>query len=78
MKKSYKQCQSCGMPLKKDNNENPKYCSMCFKDGKLINPDMTVEEMQKIVDDALKNEVGAGRLFRWLAKKQIPRLERWK
>jgi hypothetical protein len=33
--------------------------------------------MKKIVDDALV-ENGSGRIMRWLAQKQLPRLERWK
>jgi hypothetical protein len=33
--------------------------------------------MKEIVDDALK-ERGSGRLMRWMAQKQLPRLERWK
>jgi hypothetical protein len=33
--------------------------------------------MRDIVDKAL-SENGSGRLMRWLAQKQLPRLERWK
>ena len=32
-----KACESCLMPFDKDTGvrENPRYCSLCFKDGKL-------------------------------------------
>lgn len=86
MSKVYKQCQSCGMPRKKeedygleaDGNKSPLYCSLCYKDGEFIQPDMTVTEMQELVDRVLKDEMGSGRLFRWMARKQIPTLVRWK
>ncbi len=86
MKKTRKQCQSCGMPFKKedqrglekDGTRSAMYCSLCYKDGEFINPDMTLQQMQELVDDVLKNEMKSGRIFRWMAKKQIPTLKRWK
>ncbi|MCX6745123.1 MAG: zinc ribbon domain-containing protein [Candidatus Parcubacteria bacterium] len=87
MFKSYKQCQSCGMPLKqdvkgggseKDGTLSQMYCSSCYENGAFKRPDMTVTEMQKLVEDVLKNEVKFLKIFRWLAVRQIPKLERWK
>jgi len=87
MKKNYKQCQSCGMPMKKDKKGGGsesdrtlslKYCSSCYQDGVFKNPQMSLEEMQKLVDDVLKNEMKFLKFFRWLAIKQLPTLERWK
>lgn len=82
-----KQCQSCGMPLEtkngdmrgseKDGSKSEKYCILCYKDGEFIGGDCTLDEMLDIVDKALV-ENGSGRLMRWLAKKQVPTLERWK
>lgn len=82
-----KQCQSCGMPLHTDNGDmrgtehdgskSEKYCVLCYQDGAFVGGDCTVEQMQDIVDTALKRD-GYGTLFRWMAKRQIPRLERWK
>lgn len=83
-----KQCQSCGMPLhtkkagdcrgtEKDGSKSEKWCSLCYENGALIGPDCTLDEMKKIVDDALR-EQGSGNLMRWLAQKQLPNLERWK
>ena len=87
MKKVYKQCQSCGMPLDKDVNGggsekdgtlSTMWCSSCYQNGEFFQPHMTLDEMKKLVDDVLKNEMKMGKLFRWLVSKQIPRLERWK
>ncbi len=82
-----KQCQSCGMPLQtkagdcrgteSDGSKNEKYCSLCYKNGTFATPDCTIELMTEIVDSALRDQ-GWNRFSRWLAKKQIPKLERWK
>lgn len=83
-----KQCQSCGMPLQtkkagdcrgteKDGSLSEKWCKLCYQNGAFITPNCTLDEMRGIVDNALK-ENGSGRLMRWMAKKQLPRLERWK
>lgn len=86
MEKVYKQCQSCGMPLKqdaqgggseKDGTRSTMYCSSCYQDGAFIQPEMPVQEMQRLVDDVLKNEMKWWKLFRWLAVQQIPKLVRW-
>jgi hypothetical protein len=83
-----KQCQSCGMPLQTkkggdcrgteaDGSKSEKWCSLCYKNGSFCRADCTLEEMKAIVDNALK-EKGSGHLMRWVAQKQLPRLERWK
>lgn len=83
-----KQCQSCGMPLEtkkagdcrgteKDGSKNDKWCSMCYENGEFKQPDISLDQMKQIVDDALV-ENGSGRIMRWMAKKQLPSLERWK
>lgn len=79
-----KQCQSCGMPLKKDSDKgseadgslSEKYCAMCYKDGKFIYADATVEQMQVIAEGVLQEKHWPG-FLRKLATKQIPKLERW-
>ena len=83
-----KQCQSCGMPLitkkagdcrgaEADGSKSEKWCNLCYKNGAFMIQGCTIEQMKKIVDDALKQQ-GSGRLMRWMAQKQLPRLERWK
>ena len=75
------------MPLKmdkkgggseKDGTLSKIYCSSCYHNGAFKRPNVSVKEMQKLVDDVLKNEVKFPRLFRWLAVRQIPKLARWK
>ncbi len=78
-------CQSCSMPLdgkcngtEKDGSLSQKYCIMCYKDGKFIDPDMTLSRMTEIVDKVLKEEKGWGPIRRWFARGMLPKLERWK
>ena len=83
-----KQCQSCGMPLEtkkagdcrgseKDGSKSDKWCSLCYENGEFKQPDIALDEMKAIVDRGLI-ENGSNRLFRWLAKKQLPTLKRWR
>ena len=83
-----KQCQSCGMPLQTkkagdcrgtevDGTKSEKWCKLCYENGKFINPNCTLEQMQVIVDNALK-EQNSNIVMRWLVRKQLPTLERWK
>jgi hypothetical protein len=60
-----------------DGSKSEKYCHLCYKDGRFINPNSTRQEMERIVDNALK-EKGMNPIFRWFAKKEIRSLERWK
>ena len=86
MKKVYKNCQSCGMPLKKDEkgggtnadgSKSTMYCSYCYEQGIFTWPDVTVDQMKKRVKGKLK-EMGFPGLIAWLFTLNIPRLERWK
>ncbi|MFM7899938.1 MAG: zinc ribbon domain-containing protein [Actinomycetota bacterium] len=83
-----KQCQSCGMPLhtkragdcrgtERDGSKSEKWCSLCYVNGEFVSPNMSLVEMTKIVDDALRR----GKVWlpmRYMAKRQLPRLERWR
>lgn len=60
-----------------DGSRSEKWCSLCYAGGKFVNPDTTLEEMTKIVDNALK-EQKSGFLMRKMAIKQLPTLERWR
>lgn len=86
MEKIYKNCQSCAMPLKKDekgggsNADGTKsnmYCSYCYVDGKFSQPDMTVDGMKTLVKGKLK-EMGFPGFIAGFFTKGIPKLERWK
>jgi hypothetical protein len=85
MGKQYKNCQSCGMPLKKDperggtNADGSKsniYCSYCYAGGKFVHPDWTASRMQEFVTGKMK-EMGFPGFLARLFSKGIPRLERW-
>jgi Putative zinc ribbon domain len=60
-----------------DGSKSEKWCSLCYENGAFIDPDCTLEEMVTIVDRALQ-EQGAWFGMRWMARKQIPSLERWR
>lgn len=83
-----KQCQSCGMPLQtkkagdcrgseKDGSKSDKWCKLCYDNGEFLDPSCTLEDMKKTVDKTLK-ENGSNKIFRWMAQKQLPKLDRWK
>ena len=74
------------MPLKKDekgggtNTDGTKskmYCSRCYENGKFKNPDWTVEQMQALVKNKLK-EMGFPGFIAGIFTKGIPKLERRK
>ena len=60
-----------------DGSFSKKWCQLCYTNGSFVDPSTTLPQMIEIVDRALK-EQGSNPVFRWLAKKQIPSLERWK
>ena len=86
MEKTYKVCQSCGMPFRNDpkgggrnadGSINPKYCSYCYENGKFTQPDITVGQMQDLVKDRMRSMGMLYRLFASSFVKTIPKLERW-
>ncbi len=85
MDKTYKNCQSCSMPLNKDpqhggtNADGSKstiYCSFCYENGRFTQPNITVEEMQAFVKGKLK-EMGFPGFLAGMFTKGIPKLKRW-
>lgn len=60
-----------------DGSKSEKWCSLCYANGEYLGPGCTLEEMIAIVDKALK-EQKSWYIMRWMAKKQIPTLERWR
>jgi len=87
MKKTYKFCQSCGMPIskdpqgggsKKDGTKTTKYCSYCYQDGEFANPEIdTPKKMQTFCIEKMR-EQGMPKIFAWILTGSIPKLERWK
>ena len=85
MEKLYKFCQSCGMPLKKDekgggtnsdSTKSLKFCSYCYQDGKFTRQDFTAKQMQELVKGKMK-EMGFPGFLAGLFTKGIPKLKRW-
>lgn len=87
MEKTYRNCQSCGMPLKRDKNgggtnkdgsKSHMYCSYCFEEGEFLSPEIdTAEKMQAFCKGKLK-EMGYPGFIAGFFTKGIPKLERWK
>jgi hypothetical protein len=86
MEKVFKNCQSCGMPLKKDPKRGGAnsdgtistiYCSYCYENGKFLQPDWTASQMKEFAKEKLK-EMGFPGFLAGFFSKSIPRLQRWK
>ena len=86
MEKTYKNCQSCGMPIKKDpagggtNTDGTKsgmYCSYCYQNGAFTRTDWTAKQMQEFCKGKLK-EMGFPGFLAGFMTLNIPKLERWK
>ena len=80
-------CQSCGMPLGKDEDfgtnadgiKNDEYCLYCYQNGKFTRPDITLEEMIEQTSKAIDKEgVMSLEEAKELSQQNIPKLKRWK
>lgn len=78
-------CQSCGMPLNKeencgtneDNSKTTEYCKFCFADGKFTNPNLTMSEViEKSAQMAKKLWMPEDKA-REIANNSVPKLKRW-
>lgn len=85
MKKENKNCQSCGMPLardeqrggtEEDGRKSKKYCSHCYQDGEFTQPDLTPEMMKARVQQKLV-EFGFPKFMTGFFTRNISKLERW-
>jgi hypothetical protein len=74
------------MPLKRDEHgggtnadgtRSGMYCSRCYENGRFIRPEMTVTEMQTLVEGKLR-EFGFPRFLARIFTRRIPSLERWR
>lgn len=86
MEQAYKNCQSCGMPLKKspncggtnaDGTMSKLYCAHCYDKGQFRQPDMTVTQMQEFVKNKMQEMPFYLRMFTKMFVKGIPKLKRW-
>jgi hypothetical protein len=85
METTYKNCQSCGMPLRRDElgggtnadgSKSTMYCSHCYANGAFTLPGIDVTQMQKIVREKLR-EFGFPAPFGWFFARKVPKLARW-
>lgn len=85
MEQKYKNCQSCGMPLKRspngggtnsDGTISQEYCAHCYENGKFIASDWTVDQMQDFVKDKMR-KMGFPGFVAGLFTKGIHKLKRW-
>lgn len=85
MEETYKNCQSCGMPLTKspngggtnaDKTISKIYCAYCYEKGTFTQPNFTVSEMQAFVKGKMK-EMGFPGFLAGFFTKGIPKLKRW-
>ncbi|MBC2582608.1 zinc ribbon domain-containing protein [Clostridium sp. DJ247] len=86
MGNKYKNCQSCGMPLSKDEKGggteasgkmSTMYCSHCYENGKFTLPNITADEMRELVNEKLIEMKIPKFLIRFLTR-NISKLERWR
>lgn len=72
-------CKSCLMPFTKDTGtrENPDYCSLCFKDGKLCYEGNNLKEFQKICYENMRKS-GTNIILAKLYTHMIRFAPRWK
>jgi hypothetical protein len=86
MEAVYKNCQSCGMPISRDpqgggseadGSKSRMYCGYCYKDGKFVLPEITLEQMQERVKSKIK-ESGFPGFMAGIFTRKIPHLVRWK
>ncbi|MGA9422833.1 MAG: zinc ribbon domain-containing protein [Rhodanobacteraceae bacterium] len=86
MEKAFRNCQSCGMPLKRDEkgggsnadgSSSRRYCSHCYENGEFTQPDITVEQMQALVRKKLGEMKLPGFLTGFFTR-GIPKLARWR
>lgn len=80
-------CQSCGMPMQKDEDfgtntdgtKSGEYCHFCFKDGGFTDEGITMEQkIDKLVEIAASQMQIPKEKARAMAEEIIPKLARWR
>ena len=84
--RSYKNCQSCGMPMRRDEqgggtdadgSKSAMYCSHCYEAGKFKLPEISAPEMRELVKGKLR-QAGFPGVVTWLLTRNLPKLARWR
>ena len=85
MPSTYKNCQSCGMPMSRDSegggtnadgSKSTMYCSHCWAKGRFTMPDLTASQMQERVKGRIE-EMGFPAILSWFFTRNVPKLARW-
>jgi len=77
-------CQSCTMPIdnmadagtEKDGSKSTMYCKYCYQDGALVNPDMTLPQMEELITTQMK-KMNLPESIIQNSLSILPRLKRW-
>lgn len=86
MSQIFKECQSCGMPLKRDEqgggsnadgSKSTVYCSHCYVDGRFVDPTISMEQMREKVKAKLI-DFGIPSFLCWIFTRKTARLLRWR
>jgi hypothetical protein len=59
-----------------DGGTSTTWCSHCYRDGRFVRPDMSLEQMRVLVEQKLREQGVPGFLAKWLTK-GTPKLKRW-
>ncbi len=61
----------------KDGKPSVEYCSLCYKDGAFIDPNMTIDDMKVVYVDAMHKMHFPRFIAKMFASSQLPKLKRW-
>lgn len=79
-------CQSCGLPFNEEHahfiateldGSKSIYCTNCYKDGKFINPNITMKQMIEIIVPILGRSIGEEEARKEMST-LLPTLKRWR
>ncbi|WP_297427398.1 zinc ribbon domain-containing protein [Clostridium sp.] len=79
-------CQSCGLPFNEEHAQfiateqdgsKSIYCTNCYKDGKFIDPDISMKEMIEIIVPILGRAIGEEEARKEMTT-LLPTLKRWR
>lgn len=72
-------CESCLMPFSKDTGvrESDRYCSLCFKNGKLCYEGNDLKEFQRVAYQSMRSN-GTNPIMAWFYTYMIRFAPRWK
>jgi len=79
-------CQSCGMPLARDEEGggsnadgslSSEYCSHCYQKGKFVHPNLNAQQMAERVKDKMR-EMKIPGFLAYFFTRNISKLKRWK